>query len=304
MISEVNSAEQGGAASGADGVPVVNLLGIPLHDVTSDEVLAQMASGISRGRGGWILTPNLAILRKLVSDAGYRALCDDATLRVADGMPLIWASRLRRTPLRERVAGSDMIWRVSERAAQEGWSVYFLGGNPGAADAAAARLSGLYEGLRVVGTECPPMGFERDEAYMDALRAKVRAVAPDVCFVALSGEKQDRLIRELREESPRTWFLGIGISFSFVSGEIRRAPMWAQRCGLEWAHRLSQEPRRLARRYLVDGIPFAGRLLLSSAWEGASSAPQLASAPGRQEEHRAGRRRESVGAVRARLGAE
>jgi N-acetylglucosaminyldiphosphoundecaprenol N-acetyl-beta-D-mannosaminyltransferase len=276
--------------TGSGALRTVTLLGVPLHDITSAEVLEEMARALASGRGGWILTPNLAILQRLVRDEGYREVCEGATIRVADGMPLVWASKLQRTPLRERVAGSDMIWRVSERAAREGWRVFFLGGNPGAAEAAAARLAEIYPGLKIAGTQCPRMGFERDAASMEGLRAQIRAGAPDVCFVALSGEKQDRLIRELMKESPRTWFLGIGISFSFVSGEVRRAPQWLQRCGLEWAHRLSQEPRRLAKRYLVDGIPFAGRLLLTSAWEGVAG-EYGGGSPGRREEHRSRRQR-------------
>jgi N-acetylglucosaminyldiphosphoundecaprenol N-acetyl-beta-D-mannosaminyltransferase len=300
MPQQMTMAEAGNAAD-AGGPGVVTLLGVPLHDITGDEVLEQMGRAIAGRRGGWLLTPNLAILQRLVSDGDYRTMCEGATLRVADGMPLVWASRLQRTPLRERVAGSDMIWRVCERAASKGWSVFFLGGNPRAADAAAARLEACYPGLKVAGTECPPMGFEKDAAYMKDLLARIRGSAPDVCFVALSGEKQDRLISELMKESPRTWFLGIGISFSFVSGEIRRAPQWVQRCGLEWAHRLSQEPRRLAKRYLVDGIPFAGRLLISSAWEGVAG-DRRAGAPGRHEEHRSRERRRAETPGPERLG--
>jgi N-acetylglucosaminyldiphosphoundecaprenol N-acetyl-beta-D-mannosaminyltransferase len=257
----------------------VNLLGVPVHDVTSREVLARVAAALEERRGGWIITPNLTILQRLVSNPEYRELCQAANLRLADGMPLIWASRLRGTPLRERVAGSDMIWRLCEEAANRNWTVYFLGGNPGSAEAAAERLRSHYPRLRVAGTECPPMGFEKDEAYMAALRERIQSAAPDVCFVALSGEKQDRVIRTLLEDSPRTWFMGIGISFSFVSGEIRRAPVWLQRAGLEWAHRLMQEPRRLARRYLIDGLPFASRLLMTSLWEGLCSRRDAAHLP-------------------------
>lgn len=277
--------KRAGREAGEAPPRTVMLLGVPLHDVTCNEVLDRMSRSLSDGRGGWILTPNLAILQRLVQSSEYRSLCDRATLRVPDGMPLIWASRLRGTPLRERVAGSDMIWHVCERAAAEGWSVYLLGGNPGAADAAAKRLAECYPGLRIAGTDCPPFGFESDEAYMAALRERLREAAPDICFVALSGDKQDRLINILRDDLPRTWFLGIGITFSFVCGEVRRAPRWMQKTGLEWAHRLVQEPRRLARRYLVDGVPFAGRLLLTSSWERIGATGNIpGGVPGREAE--------------------
>ncbi len=88
---------------------------------------------------------------------------------------------------------------------------------------------------------------------------------PDIVYLGLGLSKQNSMIRALRLDLPGAWWLGVGISFSFVSGEVRRAPKWMQRIGLEWAHRLGQEPGRLARRYLVDGIPFAVRIFLHSA---------------------------------------
>ena len=145
-------------------------------------------------------------------------------------------------------------------------SVYLLGGDPGAAEAAAARLCAASPALRVVGIECPPFGFDQDAAAMAALRARLAAARPDIVFVALGSPKQEFVIRDLRAALPAAWWLGVGISFSFVAGEVQRAPRWLQRLGLEWLHRLVQEPRRLARRYLVDGLPFAVALFARAAW--------------------------------------
>jgi N-acetylglucosaminyldiphosphoundecaprenol N-acetyl-beta-D-mannosaminyltransferase len=239
-------------------------MSVPLDNLDGREALDRISEDLAAGRGGWVITPNLDILRRMVTDAGYRELLAAATLRLADGMPLVWAARVQRTPLKERVAGSDLIWTLSARAAQEGRSIYFLGGNPGAAAAAAAKLQGLHPALKVAGIECPPIGFEKDEAYMSGLRERLAAASPDICFVALGAPKQDRVIRSLLPLLPRTWFLGIGISFSFVSGEVKRAPRWMRAAGLEWVHRMVQEPRRLARRYLLEGLPFAGRLMASA----------------------------------------
>lgn len=246
----------------------VELLGVRLHRVTAAQAIDRVMAELACGRGGWVLTPNLDILRRMVIDREYAAVVEGATLRIADGMPLIWASRLQRSPLPERVAGSELIWTLTARAAVEGRSVFFLGGNPGVAEAAAVKLRDLNPGLRIAGTECPPFGFERDESYLAGLEARLAAAAPDVCYVALSAPKQDILIRRLRPKMPGTWFLGIGISFSFVAGEVRQAPVWVRRIGLEWLHRLWQEPRRLGRRYLVHGLPFAVKLLWTSGLRG------------------------------------
>lgn len=245
--------------------PTIDLCGVPLHALTLAGAADHIIAALNAGRGGWVVTPNLDILRRLVKDRGFADLCARATLRLADGMPLVWASRLQRTPLPERVAGSDLIWTLTARAAAAGRSVYFLGGNPGAADGAARELRRRHPGLRIAGVESPPLGFESCGPYMDGLRRRLAAASPDIVYVALGSPKQERVIDILRADLPRAWFLGIGISFSFVTGEVRRAPRLMRRLGLEWAHRLAQEPRRLAKRYLVDGLPFAAVLIARAA---------------------------------------
>jgi N-acetylglucosaminyldiphosphoundecaprenol N-acetyl-beta-D-mannosaminyltransferase len=245
--------------------PRVFLLGVPVHRVTAPGAIDHIAGELARGRGGWVITPNLEILRRLVVDRDFRELCEPAELRLPDGMPLIWASRLQNTPLPERVAGSDLIWTLSAWAAANGRSVFLLGGNPGAAEQAARELVRRSPTLKIAGTICPPMGFENDASYMASLRQTLRTASPDIVYVGLGSPKQERLIRAIRAEFPRSWFLGIGVSFSFVAGEISRAPAWMRKVGLEWFHRVLQEPGRLFRRYFVDGLPFAARLFVGSA---------------------------------------
>lgn len=248
-----------------DTLRSVALLGVPFHVVTEDQVLDLVLDELDAGRGGWVVTPNLDILRRWVSDPEIAALCSQASLVVADGMAIVWAARLQGTPLPARVAGSDLIHSLSARAAERGRSVFFLGGNPGTADDAARILAERHPGLKVAGTSCPPHGYESDPRAVDALRDFVVSRQPDIVYVGLGLGKQDRLIARLRGDLPRAWWLGVGVSFSFVSGDVRRAPTWMRGAGLEWLHRLAQEPRRLASRYLVHGLPFAARLFASCA---------------------------------------
>ncbi|MFM9995270.1 MAG: WecB/TagA/CpsF family glycosyltransferase [Phycisphaerales bacterium] len=252
--------------------PRIALMGVEIDRVTMRGAVDHIDGELRAGRGGWVVTPNLEILRRLRTDPEVALLCAPAELRLADGMPLVWASRLRGTPLPERVAGSDLIWSLCEHAARGdgggGWSVFLLGGNPGAADAAAGRLAAGYPGLRIAGVHCPPMGFEGDEHERAEIRRRLSEARPDIVFVGLGSPKQERLIVELRPDLPRAWFLGIGVTFSFVAGEMARAPAWMRRTGLEWFHRLITEPRRLGKRYLVHGVPFALRLLGVSFVEG------------------------------------
>jgi len=248
--------------------PTIELCGVEIHAITEAQCVEHVFASLDARRGGWIVTPNLDHLRRLVREREFRELCARADLRVADGMPLLWAARLQHTPLPERVAGSNLIWSVSRAAAERARTVYLLGGDEGAAERAAAELCARFPKLVIAGMHRPPFGFERDRAQMDAIVAELNRAKPDIVLVALGSPKQERLIDELRMSFPNTWWLGIGISFSFVAGMVKRAPLWMQRLGLEWVHRLAQEPRRLFRRYVIDGLPFAARLLLTSAWRG------------------------------------
>jgi len=249
----------------------VALDGVPFDALTQAEVVAHVRAALDRGAGGHIVTPNVDILRQIHRDRALRAVVCRADLILADGAPLLWASRLAGTPLPERVAGADLIWSLSAGLAQDGRSVYVLGGAMSAlcwaegAHRAAAVLSAAYPGLRVAGYASPRFGFERDRSALDALCADIVEVKPDVVYVGLGFPKQDWLIGLLRGDLPFTWFVGCGAAVGFVSGERDRAPGWMQRTGLEWAHRLAAEPDRLAGRYLRHDAPFALRLLGSAA---------------------------------------
>ena len=229
--------------------------------ITGEECVRCILDALGAGRGGWIATPNVDHLRRAGRDPSFAALWARADLVVPDGMPLVWASRIQGTPLPERVAGSDLVWRLSAAAAERGRSVFLLGGAPGTAEGAASVLRARNPGLRVAGTHCPDPGFEDDEQAVALLVNALREAAPDIVYVALGSPKQERLIERHRETLPRSWWIPVGISFSYVTGAIHRAPRWMRHAGLEWLHRLAQEPRRLVRRYVIDDMPFTLALL-------------------------------------------
>jgi N-acetylglucosaminyldiphosphoundecaprenol N-acetyl-beta-D-mannosaminyltransferase len=242
----------------------IDLMGLPVDPVTSEDAVSKVTDELERGQGGWVITPNLDHLRSYRRHPDLREHFHSADLVLADGMPLVWASRLQATPLPERVAGSDLIWSLSREAAERGASIYLVGGNPGSAEAAAGVLEDAAPGLEVAGAHSPRMGFLEDADERRRTEEEVVAGDPDIVYVGLPLDKQVELIPRLRRRLPNAWFLGLGISFSFVCGEVRRAPNWMRVTGLEWLHRLSQEPGRLARRYLVEGPPFLFALLAHS----------------------------------------
>ncbi|HEX8323131.1 MAG TPA: WecB/TagA/CpsF family glycosyltransferase [Tepidisphaeraceae bacterium] len=246
-------------------LPVVRIRGVELHAITEQQCIDHILDALTAGIGGSVVTPNLDIIRRCTRDLKFAALVSEADLVVPDGTPLIWASRLAGTPLPQRIAGSDLIRSLTAGAATAGRSIFLLGGMPGAAEGAARVLQAASPGLKVAGTYCPPLGFENNPDEMTRISRLLVETAPDIVWVALGSPKQENLINRLRDVLPRAWWLGVGISFSFLTGEVRRAPRWAQKLGMEWLHRLSQEPKRLAKRYLVDGLPFCGTLLVGAA---------------------------------------
>ena len=243
----------------------VVLANVAFHRITEAETCRQIAESLARGQGGFMVTANLDHLLRCNRHPKYLDLVRKADLVVADGMPLIWASRIQGTPLPERVAGSSLCLSLAEAISASGRSIFLLGGNPGVAERAANVLAQRFPGLIIAGTYCPPFGFEKIPAEIDRIRSLIRETKPHVVYVALGSPKQEELIDLLRVEFPATWWMGIGISLSFITGEVQRAPKWVQSLGLEWTHRLFQEPKRLARRYLIEGVPFALWLLAASA---------------------------------------
>jgi len=180
-------------------------------------------------------------------------------------MPLVWASRLRGDPLPERVAGASLIFTLSAAAAASGKSVYLLGGAPGVPARAAGALARRYRGLLVAGVNSPPFGFDREPGGIEAVAARLARAKPDIVFVGLGFPKQERVIAALAPGLPAAWFIGCGAAIAFAAGTLPRAPHWMQPLSLEWIYRLISEPRRLIRRYLVHDLPFALRLLVTSA---------------------------------------
>jgi N-acetylglucosaminyldiphosphoundecaprenol N-acetyl-beta-D-mannosaminyltransferase len=239
-------------------------MGLDVAAVSERDTINYVLEGLDGHRGGWICPANLDVLRQWHASAQVRELVAAADLVVADGMPLVWAGEIQGSPLPERVAGSSLIVSLTAAAADAGASIFLLGGNPGTAEGAVAELSRLAPELRLAGTMCPPFGFDRDPAWLDRIERELHRCQPDIVYVGLGFPKQERLIVALRERLPYIWFVSCGISFSFVAGEITRAPAVMQRLGLEWLHRMAQEPGRLYRRYLLLGVPFLVQLMSSA----------------------------------------
>lgn len=246
------------------GRRVVNLQGLAIDALTEAEVVAHVLGELDKGRGGQMVPLNVDVLRAVSLDPDLKRLVRGASLRVADGMPLVWATRLSRAPVPERVTGASLIFALTQAAAVQSRSVYLLGGAPGVPQEAGAALCRRYPGLAVVGADSPPFGFDATDAGIDAVCARLVAAEPDIVYVGLGFPKQERLIARVAPELPSSWFVACGAAIAFAAGALHRAPRWMQQTGLEWLFRLVTEPRRLAQRYLVHDLPFATQLIVSS----------------------------------------
>ncbi|MCV7312911.1 WecB/TagA/CpsF family glycosyltransferase [Mycobacterium paraffinicum] len=259
-----------GDAAGHDvrvsaGPDKIEVGGLWFDALTEEQVVDVVREAWAAGRGGSIIPVNVDVARAAARGPELAELIARASLVVADGMPLVWAARAKGDRLPERVAGSSLIFPLSAAAAADGKSVYLLGGAEGVPERAAGALVARSAGLRIAGTLSPPFGFDDTEDGARRAVAAVAAAAPDLVFVGLGFPRQERLIELVRQELPHAWCLACGGGIAMTAGIVRRASPVLQRLGFEWVHRLALEPRRLARRYLRDDLPFALALVIRSA---------------------------------------
>jgi N-acetylglucosaminyldiphosphoundecaprenol N-acetyl-beta-D-mannosaminyltransferase len=235
----------------------VSVAGVRLDDTDfAGVVRAVLAHAVAGGAPSYVVTPNAHHVVHFQSDPRFREIYQSAGLVVPDGVPLLWAAKLLGQRLNGRVNGTDLFVALCAKAADLGLRVFFLGGRPGAAEAAAARLRSRHPDLDVCGTYCPSVGFERDAAESAKIVATINAARPHLLFVGLGAPKQEYWMHANRDVICVPMSLGIGVSFEFVGGLVERAPRWMQTAGLEWLFRLLVEPRRLWKRYLLGNATF------------------------------------------------
>lgn len=225
---------------------------LEIHDVDFDETVTRATGALAAGRSFVIATPNVDYVIRAHRDPIFCRAINAADLRVPDGMWIVRASRIAGTPLRATVTGRLLIPALAAFAASSDIPVALVGGPPGVAERAAAELTRRFPGLRIVLATAPQMGFVVGSVEDARLVEAVKRSGAQLVLVALGAPRQERWMAEHRRELEGCVLVGIGAGLDIVAGRFREAPRWMTRAGLEWAFRLVQEPRRLARRYLVD----------------------------------------------------
>jgi N-acetylglucosaminyldiphosphoundecaprenol N-acetyl-beta-D-mannosaminyltransferase len=238
----------------------ISLLHTLIDNIDMSGAIERIDKFVRSGVPHQVVTVNLDFLRLAGRDHSFRDLINTSSLIIADGMPLVWASRLQGDALPERIAGVDLVRECARLSADRGYRVFFLGAAPGVAERAATVLSDSFPGMQIVGTYAPDSLRDDESATLEL----IREAAPDILFVALGAPLQDQWIRRNMESLGVPVCVGVGGAFDMLSGRISRAPNWMQRTGLEWLYRLSREPGRLWKRYFVHDLPVFLRLLMWS----------------------------------------
>ncbi|MGQ9466634.1 MAG: WecB/TagA/CpsF family glycosyltransferase [Anaerolineae bacterium] len=227
--------------------PALRILGIPIHDVTLEEAVEQAAAWVKEGGAHQMATVNPEFVMAARRDRAFRAVLERVDLCLPDGVGITLAARYLGRPLRERVAGVDLVEALAARAARDGWRVFLLGAAPGVADRAASILASRYSGLTVAGTYA---GSPRREEEDDIVR-RVRAAQADILLVAYGAPAQDLwLARNLARTGAKVG-VGVGGAFDYIAGVVPRAPRWMRRVGLEWLYRLIHQPWRWRRQRVL-----------------------------------------------------
>jgi N-acetylglucosaminyldiphosphoundecaprenol N-acetyl-beta-D-mannosaminyltransferase len=223
----------------------VDILGIRVDDVTYEEALEIIEGFILKGGYHQVTTPNPEFVVYAQSNPAFRSVLNNAALSIPDGGGLLLAGRWLKRPIREQVRGTDLAYKLMERASKKGYKVFLLGAAPGVAEEAAARFREMYPGINIVGTFAGSADPEGDE---EARRAVLQKGRPDIILVAYGAPKQDDWLARNLPLLDIPVGIGVGGVFDFVSGRVRRAPLWMRNMGLEWLFRLIMQPWRWRRQ--------------------------------------------------------
>lgn len=232
----------------------IKFLNTEVDNLTMNEAVQKIEQLILNKKPSYVVTPNVDHIVKLETDKEFQKVYKEADLILIDGMPLIWISKLKKNPIKEKVSGSDLFPEVCKLSANKGYKVFLLGAAEGVAAMAAENLKKRYNGLNVVGTYSPSYGFEKKKDEIRKIIKMINEVKPDILAVGLGAPKQEKFLYNYIKQLNVPVALAIGASIDFESGNINRAPKWMQKIGLEWFYRLCKEPRRMFKRYIIDDI--------------------------------------------------
>jgi N-acetylglucosaminyldiphosphoundecaprenol N-acetyl-beta-D-mannosaminyltransferase len=232
--------------------PVVNLLGIKIHSLSMEDVMGICEEHIRRKNPLLLGVVNVAKIVNIQKNPGLRTGLEQADLVLADGMPIVWLSRMLGNPLPERITGIDMMLELLKQADQKHYRVYFLGAEKDVLCKVIEVVRKKYPSLCIAGYKDGYFNEDQEESVAEDIKNS-RA---DILFVAISSPKKEIFLGKWRNFIGVPICHGVGGSFDVLAGVTKRAPVWMQKSGLEWLYRLIQEPGRMWKRYLYTNIIF------------------------------------------------
>jgi N-acetylglucosaminyldiphosphoundecaprenol N-acetyl-beta-D-mannosaminyltransferase len=235
-------------------------MGCAVDNLSMEETLRQVDAFIRSGKPHQHVVVNVDKIVKANRDPGLRQIINDCDLINADGMPVVWASRLLGRPLKERVTGIDLFEALMKRSAEKGWRVFLLGAREEVVGGVARIYPARYPGLTLAGYRNGYWKPEEEEGVV----AAIAATRPDILFVAISSPRKEAFLARYQAAMRVPFAMGVGGTFDVAVGLVSRAPVWMQKAGLEWFYRFLQEPRRMFRRYFIDDMAFVA--LFAREW--------------------------------------
>jgi len=244
-----------------EAAPRFNVLGIGVHAINMASAIAAIDNAIRSMQKGYICVTGVHGVMEAQSDSSFGTILNHSFLTTPDGMPLVWIGRLQGFRSVGRVYGPDLMLEVCRLSAKRGYSHFLYGGQPGVAEQLAVRLPEMFPGLKIAGTLTPPFRPLNAEEDRELARL-VSGSKPDFFWVGLSTPKQERFMAAYLEKLEVKLMAGVGAAFDIHTGRIKDSPPWIKNAGLQWSHRLLQEPRRLWRRYLINNPIFVFKITM------------------------------------------
>lgn len=230
-----------------------------IDNLTMQETLQAIDRLIQEDRSAYVVTPNVDHIVQLETSKELQAVYENAVIDSDQvGKPLLWIAKWYGTPIKEKISGSDLFPLLCDMAAKKRYKMFFLG----AAEGVAAKAAEIYQinlkDYRLLVHILLPFGFEKNQDEMDKIKSMIKEVAPHILIVGLGCPKQEKFMYHHCKELGVPISFGLGASFDFEAGNIKRAPRWMSNHGLEWLFRITQDPKRMAKRYLVDDRKILG----------------------------------------------
>jgi N-acetylglucosaminyldiphosphoundecaprenol N-acetyl-beta-D-mannosaminyltransferase len=241
-------------------IPRVDVLGVGVSAINQERALAEITSWIERRERHYVCVTGVHGVMESQRDPDLLAIHNSSGMTTPDGMPLVWCARYAGIESVGRVYGPDLMLNVSAASTERGWTHYYYGAAPGVPELLAENLKASFPGLKVVGTHSPPFRDLNDDE-VGQIAEEINHRTPEIVWVGLSTPKQERWMARLRPLLEAPVLIGVGAAFDIHAGRLEQAPSWMQKVGMEWAFRLSREPKRLWKRYLVNNPAFIAGII-------------------------------------------